>query len=75
MVLTRSRSQYIPRPDRDGWGDALASEIDAAIHTLGADRDVIDVSVMPIVVPAGGPAGGAQTAGVIVTVVWRQPRT
>lgn len=69
-VLTRSKSQYLHIHDEEsGWGTRLAAEVDGAIHRLGADREVISVTVAPIATSYNN--GGSPTTGLIVTVVWR----
>lgn len=72
MVLTRSKSIYVGRPEETGWGVRLAEAIDEAIHRAGADRDVVSVAVTPLATDTYH--GGSPTAGVVVTVVWREAR-
>lgn len=69
-VLTRSKSQYVQVGWEEGWGTQLAKDIDRAIHDLGRDRNVINISVTPLAT-AYTPSGASPTVGVVVTVVWR----
>jgi hypothetical protein len=60
-----------------GWGDRLARDIDAAIATLAAGREVVSVSTLPLLnaIPQaayGGDIAVTYTMGAIVTVVWRE---
>lgn len=60
----KSASSVFAIKEVDGWGFAVARDIDASIAALSADRDVIAVTVTPII---------GYSAVVIVTVVWREP--
>ena len=83
-MTVRSASTYVStlappaseptRASDERWGERLAEQIDAAIATAAADRDVLSVAVTPINGSVRGPASapGNPTIGAIVTVVWRE---
>lgn len=67
QTTTQSASSVIERPSGQGWGDKFAEQVDQEIRATAADRDVISVSVTPIV-------ASAQTIALMVTVVYREER-
>ena len=70
MPQTRSQTTYIPAHAIPARAAEVAQQIDAAIARSADGRDVISVSVTPLA--TGLSDGESPTAGVVVTVVWRE---
>ena len=70
MAQTRSQTTYIPAHAVPARAAEVAQQVDATIAQLADGHDVISVSVTPLAM--GLSDGESPTAGVLVTVVWRE---
>jgi hypothetical protein len=70
MPQTRSQTTYIPAHAIPARAVEVAGQVDAAIAASAEGRDVTSVLVTPLA--TGLSDGESPTAGVLVTVVWRE---
>jgi hypothetical protein len=47
--MIRSSSSLVARREEKGWGDAFAEDVDKKIAELSKDREVVSVSITPLV--------------------------
>ena len=70
MPQTRSHTTYIPAHAIPARAAEVAQQLDAAIAADADGRDVTSVAVTPLA--TGLSDGESPTAGILVTVVWRE---
>lgn len=71
-MTSTTQTMYVRRRALPGSEADLAADIDDAIGQLAGGRELIGVALAPISAEGSG-ADGAGTAGVLVTIVVKEP--